>query len=290
MFSLRLSSGQEEVFTFSQRYKSYAAANKTLAAVLAYTPVCPHWGYSGSARRFFDFLVYGSPRQNSGDTEREFHHYGSGLNGIVLLSTYRLFPNDTYSLRAGFAASWGAFTAIDSETGAPSMAFHADPALLQPDFYSGDFGQNAYGAYSQSACFFDNRTEGRLVGFGCDVTDAGSDRFVVVPLDAVRRVFYVGVLGASLTLRGAGAIASAEIDFAARTVRVVVDAPRADCGAAAPPSVLRVVLAVEAHPDWARAADLSITDPPAPPLVRGAFEFPWQDAFTVAWTEASEFA
>ena len=104
-------------------------------------------------------------RQNSGDTEREFHHYGSGL---------RLLPNDTLALRAGFAASLGAFAAVDVETGAPSMAFHADPARLAWYDYSGDHGQNAFGALRESGCFVDNATEpGLLVGFGCDVWFCG---------------------------------------------------------------------------------------------------------------------
>ena len=223
-------------------------------------------------------------RQKSGDTEREFHHYGSGL---------RLFPNDTLALRAGFAASLGAFAAVDVETGAPSMAFHADPARLAWDDYSGDHGQNAFGALRESGCFVDNATEpGLLVGFGCDVGVAppaaasAGPRITVMPTDAARRLVYLGPLGASLALRGSGAITSALVDFAARTATLEVAAPRADCGAAgAPPEVLRVALAVEAHPDWARATSLAVTDPPGAPLVRGAFEFPWQASVTVTWEE-----
>ena len=71
------STGQEEIFSHAQRYGAYMTANLTLLAVKAYTNDVPHWGLSGSARRYFDFLVYGSPRQNGGDTEREYHHYGS---------------------------------------------------------------------------------------------------------------------------------------------------------------------------------------------------------------------
>ena len=279
------STGQEEVFVFSSRYGDGAAANKTLAAVKAYTSDVPHWGYAGSSRRYFDFLVYGAPRQNSGDTEREFHHYGSGLNSVVLLRTFRRFPNDTLALRAGFASSLGAFAAIDAESGAPSMAFHADPARLEWDDYSGDFGQNLFGALRESGCFVDNATSpGTLVGFGCDVAPAGA-QLVVTPTDAARRLVYLGPLGASITLRGSGTIASAAVDFTARTVTLSPAAPRADCGAGAPPAVLRVALAVEAHPDWARASSLAVTDPPNAPIVRGAYEFPWQPSVTVAWVE-----
>ena len=279
------STGQEEVFTFSARYGDGAAANKTLVAVKAYTSDVPHWGYAGSARRYFDFLVYGAPRQNSGDTEREFHHYGSGLNSVVLLRAYRTFPNDTLALRAGFAASLGAFAAVDVESGAPSMAFHADPARLEWDDYSGDHGQNVFGALRESGCFIDNMTEpGELVGFGCDVTSgAGASQFLVTPTDATRRLIYFGPLGASVSLRGSGSIASAAVDFSARTITLAAAAPRGDCGADAPPALLRVALAIEAHPDWARATSLAVTDPPGAPLVRGAFEFPWQAAVTVSW-------
>ena len=270
------STGQEELYTFAMRLGDDTLAQRTLAAVKAYTPDVPHWGYSGSARRYFDFLVYGSPRLSSGDTEREFHHYGSGLNSAVLLGAYRRFPNESLALRAGFAASWGAFAAVDVESGAPSMAFHADPALLRWDYYSGDAGQNIFGALRMAGCYLDNRTEeGRLVGFGCDVVAAAGSRFLVSPLDAARRLLYIGPLGASVALRGSGSIAGAVVDFAARTLTLAPAAPRADCGAA-PPPLLRVALAIEAHPDLARASSLAVTDPPVPPLVRGAFEFAWQ--------------
>jgi hypothetical protein len=45
------STGHEEIHTWLLREREYAAANKTVGAVLAYMTLLPHWAYSGSARR-----------------------------------------------------------------------------------------------------------------------------------------------------------------------------------------------------------------------------------------------
>lgn len=46
--------GQEEVYIWLQRYGYYAAANRTLDAVLAYMRLIPNWAWHGGARSIGD--------------------------------------------------------------------------------------------------------------------------------------------------------------------------------------------------------------------------------------------
>jgi hypothetical protein len=61
---------QEEVFGWSREFGIWGQSNATLAAVLAYAPRLPSWAYHGNARRYFDFLVYGSPQADTGTEVR----------------------------------------------------------------------------------------------------------------------------------------------------------------------------------------------------------------------------
>src|SRR5690606_11628108 len=72
------STGQEEVYLWSKFFGFDEKAQVTLNAILAYMPTVPHWGYNGSARRYWDF-VYGGKLSR---IERQLHHYGSALNSI----------------------------------------------------------------------------------------------------------------------------------------------------------------------------------------------------------------
>ena len=67
--------------------------------------------------------------------EREFHHYGSTLNAIAVLDSYRAYPRRGYLLRLGCAALLGHLSNI-FPSGAASMAWHGDPTLLRRDGYS----------------------------------------------------------------------------------------------------------------------------------------------------------
>ena len=53
------STGHEEIHTWLLAERRYAAANKTVGAVLAYMALMPHWAYSGSARRYWDYVING---------------------------------------------------------------------------------------------------------------------------------------------------------------------------------------------------------------------------------------
>ena len=53
------STGQEEVYAWTTHFGDAAKARVTLDAILGYMPTLPHWGYNGSARRYWDFLYGG---------------------------------------------------------------------------------------------------------------------------------------------------------------------------------------------------------------------------------------
>ncbi|MBE0676222.1 MAG: hypothetical protein IH591_16315, partial [Bacteroidales bacterium] len=98
------STGQEEVYMWSKYFGYDEKADVTLNAILAYMPAVPHWGYNGSARRYWDFQYAGKLQR----VERQLHHYGSPLNAIPVLTEYRDNPDDFYLLRVGHAGLMGA--------------------------------------------------------------------------------------------------------------------------------------------------------------------------------------
>ena len=85
--------------------------------------------------------------------ERGLQHYRSAVNGHALLAAFRADPRDLHLLRVGMGGLTGVMGNIDGSTGAPSMAFHSDPAALHWDAWSGDYGVSfqfaarAHGAY-----------------------------------------------------------------------------------------------------------------------------------------------
>jgi hypothetical protein len=244
------------------------------------------WAYAGSSRRYFDYGVNG--KIVIGPTERALHHYGSGINSVVLLGGYERFPNDTYALRTGFAATWGSLTTIDIETGAPHMGFHGDASQLIFEPYTADYGVNAYGSSVGWGCMVDNDVDlGAWVGYGCDVFSASPTSTVhtLVPYDPHHRRVYLGPLGLRIFLRTA-AIANVTVDTAARTLTVVFDHSFVGAGLY---SAVRVVVDVPANPAWATVANVTVTSPsPAPPVVRGAYELPANAAsLTLSWLPAA---
>ena len=50
------STGQEEVYAWAKYFGYNDKADVTLNAILGYDPAIPHWGYNGSARRYWDFI------------------------------------------------------------------------------------------------------------------------------------------------------------------------------------------------------------------------------------------
>src|SRR4051812_5687921 len=188
------STGQEEVYAWTKYFGYMDKADVTLDAILAYDPAIPHWGYNGSARRYWDFIFAAKDRR----LERQLHHYGSGLNAIPVLAEYREHPGDFYLLRVGYAGTMGALTDIDQE-GFAAAAFHSFPDMLKPDPLSGDYGPNFFGHAWDTATYVVNHPQFGWVGFGGNVVTVG-DVVKITPLDSARTRIYLAPYGLWLTL------------------------------------------------------------------------------------------
>ncbi|MGA2260413.1 MAG: DUF5695 domain-containing protein, partial [Acidobacteriota bacterium] len=207
------STGQEEVYAWTKFFGDTVKSEVTLNAILGYMPTVPHWGYNGSARRYWDFQYAGKITR----IERQLHHYGSGINAIPVLSEYRSHPDDLYLLRVGYGGTMGAITNIDQE-GFASAAFHSFPDTLKWDPYSGDYGPNFFGHAFNTATYVVNDPEFGWQAFGGNLkVEGGIVR--VTPLDSFRMRVYVASAGLWLTL-DAGKFASVEVNPKTGAVRL----------------------------------------------------------------------
>ncbi|HEU5402856.1 MAG TPA: DUF5695 domain-containing protein, partial [Terriglobales bacterium] len=207
------STGQEEVYAWTKYFGYRDKAEVTLNAILGYMPTVPHWGYNGSARRYWDFIYAGKYQR----LERQLHHYGSGINAIPVLSEYRDHPDDLYLLRIGYGGTMGALTDIDQD-GFMAPAFHAYPDMLRPDPLSGDNGPNFFGHALDTATYIVNSPQFGWIAFGGNVQKTGGS-VQVKPLDSFRTRVYVAPFGLWLTLQ-AGTFDSVEVNTQTNTVRV----------------------------------------------------------------------
>jgi hypothetical protein len=198
------STGQEEVYAWCKYFGYDEKALVTLNAILAYMPTVPHWGYNGSARRYWDFIYAGKLRR----LERQLHHYGSGLNAIPVLSEYRDHPDDFYLLRVGYGGLLGSIANVTPEGFGPS-GFHAYPSTLAIDGYSGDYGPGFFGHAVNTGTYLVRHDEFGWLAFGGNVTVEGST-VQVRPLDSGRARLYVAPLGLWITL-DAGTIERVEL-------------------------------------------------------------------------------
>jgi hypothetical protein len=188
------STGQEEVYMWSKYFGYDEKAAVTLNAILAYMPALPHWGYNGSARRYWDFLYAGKLRR----VERQLHHYGSALNAIPVLKEYRENPDDFYLLRVGYAGMMGALANITTEGFGPS-AFHAYPSTLRIDHLSGDYGTGFFGYAVNNSSYLVRHDEFGWVSFGGNIRKNG-DNIRLVPTSGAGSRLYISPAGLWLTL------------------------------------------------------------------------------------------
>ncbi len=207
------STGQEEVYAWMKYFGYQQKADVTLNAILGYDPTIPHWGYNGSARRYWDFIFAGKLRR----IERQLHHYGSSLNAIPLLAEYREHPDDFYLLRVGYGGTMGTITDIDQQ-GFLAPAFHAFPDTLKDDALSGDNGPNLFGHAWNTATYIVHHPEFGWVSFGGN-TRVNGDLVQVTPLDSFRMRVYVASTGAWLTL-DAGQFQQIEVNARTGAIRV----------------------------------------------------------------------
>lgn len=178
------STGQEEVYLWSQYFGFDAKAQTTLRAILAYMPTVPHWGYNGSARRYWDF-VYGGKLSR---IERQLHHYGSALNAIPVLTEYRQHPDDFYLLRVGHAGMMGALANV-TEDGFGPAAFHSYPSTLANDGITGDYGCGFYGYAVNSGTYIHRHPEFGWLAFSGNLTESDNSIQVELTTASKARVF-----------------------------------------------------------------------------------------------------
>jgi hypothetical protein len=207
------STGQEEVYAWTKYFGYHDKAEVTLDAILGYDPAIPHWGYNGSARRYWDFIFAAKDRR----LERQLHHYGSGLNAIPVLSEYREHPDDLYLLRVGYGGTMGALTDIDQD-GFASAAFHGFSDMLKHDPLSGDYGPNLFGHAWNTATYVVDDPEFGWIAFGGNVKKQGKT-VTITPRDSSRSRVYIASLGLWLTL-DAGEFDSVEVNPGTGVVRV----------------------------------------------------------------------
>lgn len=178
------STGQEEVYLWSRYFGFDEKAQTTLNAILAYMPTVPHWGYNGSARRYWDF-VYGGKLSR---IERQLHHYGSALNAIPVLTEYRDNPDDFYLLRVGHAGAMGALANV-TEDGFGPAAFHSYPSTLANDGITGDYGTGFYGYAVNSGTYVIKHPEFGWLAFSGNLTKTKNAIQVEVTTASKARVF-----------------------------------------------------------------------------------------------------
>lgn len=181
------STGQEEVYVWSNYFGYDQKAMVTLNAILAYMPTMPHWGYNGNARRYWDFL-YGGKAGETSRVERQIHHYGSSLNAIPVLNHFRKEPDDLYLLKVGYGGLLGGISNITQDGFGPA-AFHSFPSTLKIDGISGDYGSGFYGYAVNTASYLTKDEDMGWLAFGGNITQ--KDNLVEMELTtaAKSRVF-----------------------------------------------------------------------------------------------------
>lgn len=212
------STGQEEVYAWCRYFGLTDKAQVSLNSILGYMPTLPHWGYNGNARRYWDFLYGGAPGRTS-RIERQFHHYGSGLNAIPVLTEYRDHPDDFYLLRVGYGGMMGALSNIDQE-GFASAAFHSFPSTLKWDPYTGDYGPNFFGHALNTGTYLISHPDFGWQAFGGNVQITG-DWVKVSPKDSRRQCVYIAPRGVFLTL-DAGTFDTVEVNRKTHALRVTL--------------------------------------------------------------------
>lgn len=208
------STGQEQIYGVTKYFGYDDKAQITLDSIVGYMPSIPHWGYNGSARRFWDFFYGAAP---GGAAERQLHHYGSGLNAIPVLAAFRSNPDDVYLLRVGYAGAMGGLSNIDQE-GFAGTAFHSFAQNMHWDTYSGDYGPNFFGVAVNAGTYVINHPEFGWQAFGGNLR-IDREWIKVQPRDAFRQRVYVAPRGLWLTL-DSGTFDSVEISSKTHTVRI----------------------------------------------------------------------
>lgn len=213
------STGQEEVYIWCKHFGDQPKAGVTLNAIRAYQPLIPHWGYNGSARRYFDSFVYGKWKLIG----RVFHHYAASLNAIPLMDAYLDNPEDLMSLRRGYAGSIGVLANINHE-GHGSMGFIANPDVMEFEPYTSDYGQAFYGyAYNVGSFLYFDQEFGWLP-FGCEMSETEKE-IKLYPRDAFRQKVFFAPWNVLITLE-TGEIEEVVFKLGTKSIEIIFSKAR----------------------------------------------------------------
>ena len=211
----------------------------------------------------------------TGGWEREGGHYRAGLNSIPVIERYRRHPDDFYLLQTGIAGVMAPLPNIDAD-GAPSMAFHTHPFVMEHDPNSGDHGLGFFGSSLNAGAYLHAHPVLGNMCFMCIASAGANGSLLVEPRDMYRRRAYLGPLGLWLVAE-AGLLRSVELAADAASVTVLFE-PSATAaaaagvpGTAAPYSALR--LRVEQAAPGDRPFAFALSAPAGTQLVRGAYAF-----------------
>ncbi|WP_026712634.1 DUF5695 domain-containing protein [Flavobacterium daejeonense] len=214
------STGQEEVYMWSDYFGYDDKAKVTLDAILAYMPVMPHWAYNGNARRYWDFLYGGKLSR----VERQIHHYGSALNAIPVLEQFRKTPDDFHLLKVGYGGLLGGISNI-TEDGFGPAAFHSYPETLRIDYLSGDYGSGFFGYAVNTATFITYEKDLGWLAFGGNLKTKGDVVEVAITTAAKSKV-YIAPKKMWLTL-DSGTFKKVRYNTKTKEVEITLDAKTA---------------------------------------------------------------
>ncbi|KAG6065707.1 hypothetical protein E4U32_007057 [Claviceps aff. humidiphila group G2b] len=222
------STGQEPVFAWAKYFSNEDLQQKALNSIRGYMPTVAHWGWNGNARRYWDFVYGGKLRL----LERMIHHYGSSLNALPLLTSYKYNRDPSsaaalYDLRVGYGGIMGPLSNINAE-GFASTAFHSYPNRLKWDGYSGDYGPNYLGVIMGSCTYLVKHPDFGWISMGGNVApSSNNDVIVVEPRDTVRRSIYVAAMGLSVTFES-GVITSFAYEPQSKKLTITLQAVSGD--------------------------------------------------------------
>jgi len=148
------------------------------------------------------------------------HHYGSALNSIPVLDSYRENPSDLYLLRVGYGGVLGAISNITEDGFAPA-AFHSFPQTLKNDGISGDYGTGFLGYAINSSTYLVNSDEFGWLSFGGNCNVKGKWVTVDITTAARSRVF-IAPAGIWLSL-DAGRFSSVSYNTSTGAVKLVIE-------------------------------------------------------------------
>lgn len=249
-------------------------SGRTVDSILGYMGVSPTWAYHGAAYGMGDFSN-NAKWMVTGGWEREGGHYRSGLNSIPVIERYRLHPDDFYLLLVGVGGIMAPLPNIN-EVGAPSMAFHTHPFIMEHDPNSGDHGLGFFGSTLNAGSYLHNHTSLGPLCFMCDITSAPSATATTfVPRDMYHRRAFLEPIGLWIVSE-AGRFVSVTLDTTAHTVTVEMESvDDAGEGAGMPGKApfTSFRLRVEASAPVDRPFQFAWQAPSDGQVVRGAYSF-----------------